>query len=84
MKCNGVKCNTPIMYANAIPSPSFLPDFGLQLPSSIPMGMPTVAMPRPTPTEIEAMMQQPLALPRPPFDNFVFKQKERYDRNLRG
>lgn len=79
MKCAGAKCITPIA------SPSPLPDFGIQVPSSIPIGpgFNPIPMPQPTPTEIEAMMQPPLQIPRPPFDNFVFKQRDRY-RNLRG
>ena len=80
MKCSGAKCVTPIM------GPNPMPDFGMQMPG-MPMGgvppMP-MAFPGPTPTAIEAMMQPPMAIPRPPFDNFVFKQKNRFGNNLRG
>ena len=90
MKCSGARCITPINQGMpgmpdmpGMPMPMPMPDFGLQLPGSIPMGLPPVAFPGPTPTAIDAMMQQPMAMPRPPFDNFVFKQKNRFG-NLRG
>ena len=61
----------------------------MQLPGAMPMpmGVPSMqmALPGPSPMELNALMQPPLALPRPPisFDNFQFKQKNRFG-NLRG
>jgi hypothetical protein len=88
MKCNGAKCITPIMGQNPIA------DFAMQsmqLPGAMPMpmGVPSMPMnmplPGPSPMEINALMQPPLALPRQPiaFDNFQFRQKNRFG-NLRG
>lgn len=77
MKCSGIKCVTPVL------NPSVIPDYSLQIPSAIPVGIPPIPLPQPTPTELDALMQPPLAIPRPPFDNFIFKQNNRY-RNLRG
>lgn len=73
MKCTGVKCSAPIINPNPIA------DFGLQLAGAIP----PLSIPKPSPIEIDAMMQPPVAIPRYPLDNFVFKQKNPY-RNLRG
>ena len=99
MKCSGAKCVTPINQGNpmgmpmpmgmpipmGMPMPMQMPDFGLQSPGQIPMGIPPIAYPGPTPTAIEAMMQppSPLAIPGTNFNNFVFKQKNRFG-NLRG
>ena len=77
MKCSGIKCVTPIN------PPNPMADFALQLPGSIPTTLPPFNFPRPSPTELDAYMQPPAVMPRPPFDNFVFKQINRLG-NLRG
>ena len=79
MKCSGIKCVTPVL------NPSAIPEFSLGVPSPLPMGLPPVPLPvpHPTGTELDALMQPPLTIPRPPFDNFIFKQNNRF-RNLRG
>jgi hypothetical protein len=93
MKCNGVKCITPIT------NQFNYPDFGLQLqypgssmPMHMPMNMPmnvplqmNMNMQRPSSQmEIDTLIQPSLALTRPSFDNFIFRQKNRFNGNLRG
>ena len=68
MKCSGIKCVTPI-------TTNPFPDFGMpQWPGSMPMPMP---YPQPTPNELDGFA------PRPPFENFMFKQNNKLG-NLRG
>ena len=71
MKCSGIKCITPI-------TTNPVPDFYMQMPVQMQM-----QMPQPSSWQLDALLAPPVQLPRPPFDNFIFKQSNKL-KNIRG